>query len=89
MQYLFASLNDRDRLSKGATSGQGPEKDIGWRLSDVRSQQRTSQIHHYADDRFAPILLKKSAAQLFETAREDRRARILACSGRHWGGERD
>jgi len=38
--------------------------------------------------RFAPIMLKKSAAQLFETAREDRRAWILACLGRHWGGER-
>ena len=35
------------------------------------------------------IVLKKSAAQLFETAREDRRARTRACSGRHWGGERD
>src|SRR5665647_789832 len=44
-------------------------------------------LHRYV--RFVPIVLKKSAAQLFETAREDRRARILACSGRHWGGERD
>ena len=39
--------------------------------------------------RFAPIVLKKSVAQLFETAREVRRAWTLACSGRHWGGERD
>jgi hypothetical protein len=28
---------------------------MGWRLSDVRSaQERTFQIHHYANGRFAP-----------------------------------
>jgi hypothetical protein len=35
------------------------------------------------------IVLKKSAAQPFEIAREDRGARILTCSGKHWDGERD
>ena len=52
-----------------------------WTTADLRSQ--TTNVH------FAPIVLKKSAAQLFETAPEDRRAWTLACSGRHWGGERD
>ena len=41
------------------------------------------------NDRSWRIVLNKSAAKLVETAREDRRALIIVCSGRHWCGQRD
>jgi hypothetical protein len=37
----------------------------------------------------SPILLKKSAAKLFEMVRGAKRARVLLCSVRHWGGQWD
>ena len=41
------------------------------------------------NDRFAPIVLMKSAAQLFGMLKGIRRGRVRLLSGRYWGGQRD